>query len=71
MTTATKATSGAPLGLTLNGKALYATPNGIKFGARGRVTPDAEVLQALDKGQRRRVRKALYAAGYRRRASAC
>lgn len=73
MTTATttpKASkNSAPLGVTLNGKPLFATPTGVKIGPRGKVTPDAEIFGVLDKGARRKVRKALRAAGFGERAS--
>lgn len=44
----------------------YATVNGIKLGSRGRVLPTAQVLKGMiDKGSRRRLRKALRAAGFK------
>lgn len=49
--------------VVLNGKALYATPTGIKITARGSVTPPSVVLGRLPKGEARRVRKAARAIG--------
>lgn len=53
----------------VNGKTLYATPTGLKLTSRGKVQPAGQVLSALSKGERRKVRKALHRAGFVRHAA--
>lgn len=57
------------LGITLDGKAVYATPKGLKLGARGPVEPTQRILSETDRGNARRLRKALYRAGMVERAA--
>lgn len=43
---------------------IYATPTGLKIGSKGKVLSAAEALKQIpDKGERRKIRKALHAAG--------
>lgn len=47
-------------------KSVYlAVGNTLKIGVRGKATPPKEALSKLTKGERRRVRKDLVAAGHR------
>jgi hypothetical protein len=47
----------------INGKTYYATGKGIKVSSRGKVTLVQTVFGSLPKGERRKLRKALRAAG--------
>lgn len=49
--------------IELNGNKLFATPTGIKVGAKGKVQPPAAFLATLSKGERRKVRQAGRAIG--------
>jgi hypothetical protein len=51
-------------------RCFYATPTGLKIGAKGKVMPVSNVLAAMDKGEARRLRKALRAAGETAKAAA-
>lgn len=53
------------LSVTVGRKALYAGPDGIRVGSKGKPAPVPVALAPLPKGERRRVRKALHAAGRR------
>lgn len=51
------------IGIELDGKTLYVTPTGLKLGAKGKVLDTSELYRSLDKGQTRKIRKALRANG--------
>ncbi len=52
-----------PMFFKICGKQIYVTPNGIKLTSRGKVVPVEVFLSGLDKGERRKLRKALYKMG--------
>lgn len=49
--------------IMVNGRNLYATPTGFKLTYRGTVIPASALYGTLDKGQARRVRKAVRSLG--------
>jgi hypothetical protein len=55
---------------TIGKRTVYATAKGLKVGARGKVERPGAVYATLDKGARRRLRKALRAGGYRNHSAA-
>jgi len=54
----------------IGGKTVFATPTGIKLGARGKVTSMSAAYSAMPKGESRKLRKALRAAGHYQHAAA-
>lgn len=48
----------------LNDKPVYLTPTGLKIGPRGKVLGVSHAYSKLNKGEARKVRKMLHAAGY-------
>lgn len=51
-------------GVKLFGKQVYGTPNGIRVGSKGHVIAPSFVFGKLNKGNARKLRKALRAAGF-------